>query len=124
VRQADKEQIFVLPTGKLGSHLALLHLSQSVDDTAWARGPRGKLYVSNPSGDTVDVITGPFRPGTVFVAVTPCDASNAPATCPGQGFLPNYLGELNPWTGHITKVSVSGPAFGPTAMLFVGPAGT
>ena len=121
--QGDMEQIFVLPHGKLGSHLAVLNLSQSVDDTAWARGPRGKLYVSNTGGDTVDVITGPFRPGSIFVAVTPCDASNAPATCPGPGFPPNYLGQLNPWTGQITQVPVSGTVFGPQGMLFVGPAG-
>jgi hypothetical protein len=118
--QADKEQIFVLPQGKLGSHLAVLQLSRSVDDTGWAPGPRGKLYVSNPGGDTVDVITGPFRPGSVFVAVTPCDASNAPATCPGPGFPANYLGQLNPWTGRISRVRVGGPVFGPTAMVFVG----
>jgi hypothetical protein len=121
--QGDNEQIFVLPQGGLGSHLAVLHLSQSVDDTGWAPGPRGKLYVSNPVGDTVDVITGPFRPGSVFVAVTPCNANNAPSTCPGPGFPPNYLGQLNPWTGRITQVPVSGPAFGPTAMVFAGRAG-
>jgi hypothetical protein len=118
--QGDKEQIFVLPQGTLGSHLAVLHLSQSVDDTGWAPGPRGKLYVSNPGGDSVDMVTGPFRPGSVFVAVTPCDASNAPATCPGPGFPANYLGQLNPWTGRITQVRVGGPVFGPTAMVFVG----
>ena len=35
--QGDKEQIFYAPGGKL----AVLRLSQSVDDTAWARSPRG-----------------------------------------------------------------------------------
>ncbi len=112
-----------MPHGKLGSRLAVLNLSQSVDDTAWAPGPSGKLYVSNTGGDTVDVITGPFRPGSIFVAVTPCDASDAPATCPGPGFPPNYLGQLNPWTGKITPVPVSGPVSGPQGMVFVGRAG-
>ncbi len=119
--QGDKEQIFVLRRGKLGSHLAVLRLSQSVDDTAWARSPHGKLYVANTGGGTIDVITGPFQAGTVFVAVTPCDADNAPATCPAKGFPPNYLGQLNPWTGHITRVPVSGPVFGPQGMVFIAP---
>ena len=119
--QGDKEQIFVLRKGRLGSHLAVLRLSQSVDDTAWARSSHGKLYVANTGGGTIDVVTGPFRPGTVLVAVTPCDADNAPATCPAKGFPPNYLGQLNPWTGHIKRVPVRGPAFGPQGMVFIAP---
>jgi hypothetical protein len=119
--QGDKEQIFVLRGGKLGSRLAILRLSQSVDDTAWARSPFGRLYGANTSGDTVDVVTGRFPAGSIFVAVTPCDADNAPATCPAPGFSPNYLGSLNPWTGYITRVPLSGPAFGPQGMVFISP---
>jgi hypothetical protein len=119
--QGDKEQIFVQRRGRLGSNLAVLKLSQSVDDTAWARSPHGKLYVANTGGGTIDVISGKFRPGTVLVAVTPCDADNAPASCPAPGFPPNYLGQLNPFTGKITKVAVSGPSFGPQGMVFIGP---
>jgi hypothetical protein len=55
----------------------------------------------------------------VFAAVTPCDEDIAPATCPGPGFPPNYLGEINPWTGDITPVDVSGPEFEPQGMLFL-----
>ena len=83
--------------------------------------PHGKLYLANTGGGTIDVITGPFRPGSVLVAVTPCDQNDAPATCPGPGFPPNYLGQLNPWTGQITAVNVSGPTFGPQGMVFIGP---
>jgi hypothetical protein len=119
--QGDQEQIFVSPHGKLGSHLSVLSLTHSVDDTAWARSAHGKLYVANTGGGTIDVITGPFRPGSVLVAVTPCDQNDAPATCPGPGFPPNYLGQLNPWTGNITAVNVSGPTFGPQGMVFIGP---
>ena len=67
------------------------------------------------------MVTGPFRPGSVFVAVTPCDAGNAPATCPAAGFPANYLGLLNPWTGHISKVALSGRVFEPQGMVFVAP---
>jgi hypothetical protein len=119
--QGDKEQIFVRRAGRPGSSLAVLRLSQSVDDTAWARSPSGRLYGADTSGDTVDVVTGFFPRHSVFVAVTPCDADNAPATCPAPGFPPNYLGSLNPWTGHITRVAVSGPAFEPQGMVFVSP---
>jgi hypothetical protein len=57
----------------------------------------------------------------VLVAVTPCDADNAPATCPAPGFPPNYLGQLNPWTGLITRVPVRGADLGPQGMVFVAP---
>ncbi len=123
--QGDKEQIFLQPRSwnqwSAGYRLQVLRLSQSVDDTAWARAWSGRIFGANTGGDTIDVVTGPFQPGTVFVAVTPCDANNAPATCPAPGFPPNYLGQLNPWTGHISKVSLVGPAFGPQGMVFVGP---
>ena len=119
--QGDKEQIFVLRKGRLGSHLAVLQLSQSVDDTAWARSAAGRLYAASTADGTVDVVSGPFRPGTVLVAVTPCDADNAPATCPAPGFPPNYLGQLNPWTGLITRVPVRGADLGPQGMVFVAP---
>jgi hypothetical protein len=121
--QGDKEQIFVRP-GRGRHHdprLSVLRLSQSVDDTAWARNPHGVLYGADTSGDTIDVVTGKFPVRSIFVAVTPCDANGSPATCPGPGFPPNYLGELNPWTGHITKVAHSGPSFEPQGMIFIGP---
>jgi hypothetical protein len=123
--QGDKEQIFLQPSpsGGLGAghRLQVLQLSQSVDDTAWARSWSGRIFGADTSGDTIDVVTGPFRPGLVFVAVTPCDADNAPAICPAAGFPANYLGLLDPWTGHISRVSLSGPAFEPQGMVFVAP---
>jgi hypothetical protein len=114
--QGDKEQVFYRRGG-----LWVLRLANSVDDTAWARSARGMLVGANTGGDTIDVVTGPFQPKSIFVAVTPCDASDAPATCPGPGFPPNYLGQLNPWTGAISKVDVRGPAFGPQGLVFIGP---
>jgi hypothetical protein len=119
--QGNKEQIFVGPGLAFAPRLSVLRLSQSVDDTAWARSPFGRLYGADTSGDTVDVVTGRFPAHSIFVAVTPCDANNAPATCPAPGFPPNYLGSLNPWTGHITRVPVRGPAFEPQGMVFISP---
>jgi hypothetical protein len=119
--QGDKEQIFVLRRGRLGSRLAVLRLSDSVDDTAWVRSRSGRLYGDNTSQDLVEVVTGPFRPGSIMTAVTPCDANNAPATCPAPGFPPNYLGQINPWTGQLSRVPVRGPSFRPQGMVFVSP---
>jgi hypothetical protein len=119
--QGNKEQIFVGPGLAFAPRLSVLRLSQSVDDTAWARSPFGRLYGADTSGDTVDVVTGRFPAHSIFVAVTPCDANNAPATCPAPGFPPNYLGSLNPWTGHITRLPVRGPAFEPQGMVFISP---
>jgi hypothetical protein len=117
--QGDKEQIFTGPRGRLGRRLSVLRLSQSVDDTAWATSRSGRLYAADHDGDTVDAVTGPFRAGSVFVAVTPCDAGNAPATCPAPGFPPNYLGSLNPWTGRVSRVPVTGPSLEPQGMIFI-----
>jgi hypothetical protein len=54
----------------------------------------------------------------VFVADTPCDENGAPATCPGPNFPPNFLGELDPWTGVISPVTLAGPAPEAQGMLF------
>ena len=117
--QGDKEQIFTGLRGGLGRRLSVLRLSQSVDDTAWATDRGGRLFAADHDGDTIDMVTGPFRVGSVFVAVTPCDANNAPATCPAPGFPPNYLGSLNPWTGHISRVPITGPSLEPQGMIFI-----
>jgi hypothetical protein len=117
--QGDKEQIYVNAPGSKRQHLWVLDLSQSVDDTAWSTSWNGAFYAASTGDDTVVVIGGAFRPGTVFVAVTPCDANNAPATCPGPGFPANYLGHLNMSTGHIYRVPVRGAAFHPQGMIFV-----
>jgi hypothetical protein len=117
--QGDKEQIYVHGAGTQGQRLSVLRLSQSVDDTAWATTWNGAFYAANHDGDTIDTVSGFFRPGTVFVAVTPCDANNAPATCPAPGFPPNYLGQLNMYTGQISAVSLRGPSLGPQGMIFV-----
>ena len=106
--QGDKQQIYAQSRdGAL--RLLVLNLSQSVDDTAWITG-NGQLFAADHDGDTVDRVNGDFKAGSIFVAVTPCDAGNAPPTCPAPGFPPNYLGTLGPWTGHVSKVTLAGPA--------------
>jgi hypothetical protein len=117
--QGDMEQIFVHGAGGRHQTLSVLHLSDSVDDTAWPSGRSGAIYATDNANDTINKITGPFRRGSVFVADTPCDANDAPGTCPAPGFPDNYLGQLNPWTGAITRTALTGPAVAAQGMLFL-----
>ena len=117
--QGDQEQIYVRHAGAGDQSRSVLSLSQSVDDTGWATG-NGRIYTTDNSEDFVDTVSGPFRPGQAFVAVTPCDADNAPATCPAPPAFPsNYLGLLNMSTGHISPVALHGPALEPQGMIFL-----
>ena len=117
--QGDKQQIFVRDAGTRHQSLSVLNLSDSVDDTAWPSDRHGAIFTTDNSNDTINEITGPFYAGQVFVADTPCDANDAPATCPAPGFPPNFLGQLNPFTGTITPVALQGPAVEPQGMLFL-----
>jgi hypothetical protein len=117
--QGDKEQIYVSSAGSRNQHLWVLSLSQSVDDTAWSTSWHGAFFATDHDADNVDVINGSFRPGTAFVAVTPCDANNAPATCPGPGFPANYIGHLDLFNGQIVKVSLRGASLHPQGLIFV-----
>jgi hypothetical protein len=114
--QGDLEQIFLNPRNH---SLSVLRLSLSLDDTAWATARRGHLYTTDSNSDAVDVVTGPFRAGTILTAVTPCNANSAPSTCPAPGFPPNFLGTFNLFTGKVSAVPVRGPNLQPKGMLFL-----
>jgi hypothetical protein len=116
--QGDQQQIYVDDAGLSWQHLSVLNLSASVDDSAWPSSPYGTLYTTDNGANQIIKVTGPFERGSEIAAVTPCDSNNAPATCPGPGYPANYLGEINPYTGAITPLTVSGPAFEPQGMLF------
>ncbi len=117
--QGDKEQIFVQGADTPWQQLWVLHLSNSVDDTAWASTAFGAFFAADHDADTIDKISGFWGTGTILAAVTPCDANGAPATCPGPGFPPNYVGSLNPWTGQLTPLALSGPQVEPQGMIFI-----
>jgi len=118
--QGDLQQIYVSGAWTSFQHLSVLNLSQSVDDTAWPVSFTGTLYATDSIDDTVAAINGPFRPGQPMVAATPCGSNSAPATCPGPGYTANYLATLNPWTGQVSAVNVTGQAFTPQGgLLFV-----
>ncbi len=117
--QGDLEQIYVHGAGTWFQHLSVLALSQPVDDTAWATAWHGAYYATDHDAGAVDVISGIFWPGTALVAVTPCGANSAPATCPAPGFPADYLGHLNTYTGQITHVSLRGASLHPQGLIFV-----
>jgi hypothetical protein len=113
--QGDKELIF---SGASGQNLHVLKISSPVDDTAWATSASGSLYTTDSTADTVDAITGSFKPGTAYTAVTPCNANNAPTTCPGPGYPANSLGTINLKTGAVGNVAING-AVTPKGLIFV-----
>jgi hypothetical protein len=120
--QGDLQEIFLHRAygGDASSvSLSVLNLPVSIDDSAWATSGSGRLFGADASSDTVDMVTGPFRPGSMFVAATPCNANAAPATCPAPGFPANYLGLENMWTGAITPVTLAGSGFQPHSLIFV-----
>jgi hypothetical protein len=117
--QGDEEQIFVKNAGKFNQRLSVLKLTASVDDTAWPSDSTGEILTTDNSDNTIYEVTGPFRRGEVFAAETPCDENSAPATCPGPGYPPNFLAELDPYTGVLTPVTISGPAPEAQGMLFL-----
>lgn len=98
--QGDEEQIYVAHPGTAAQHLSVLHLSQSINDSAWLSQRKGTLYLSDGKADRVVAMAVHAPPGTVFVAVTPGDANNAPAHP-----APNSLGTLDLSSGVITPVA-------------------
>ena len=72
--QADQELIF---SAASGANLQVLKISKRVDDSAWATSASGTLYTTDSNADTVDTITGSFKPGTVYTSIAPCNAANA-----------------------------------------------
>jgi hypothetical protein len=112
--QGDLEQIYTRDPGATSPMLWVLNLSQAIDDTAWAPDVDGTLYATDSANDSVDAVRGRFEVGEPFVAVTPCGANSAPPTCT----TPNYLGELNMFTGNVTPVSHAGASLQPHSLVF------
>ncbi len=118
--QGDQELIFDRFAGPARhQYLTALHLAAAVDDSAWATAAHGALYVTDGDNDTVDVVSGTFPAGTMYASVTPCDAADAPTTCPAPGFPSNYLASTNMRTGVLTRVPLTGSVLHTNGMIFV-----
>jgi len=115
--QADQQLIFSDSSGK---NLHVLKISKPVDDTAWATSASGSLYATDSNADTVDAITGSFKPGTAYTAIAPCNAANAPSVvCPNLPSWPlNSLGTIDLKTGAVGNVTISG-VVAPKGLIFV-----
>jgi hypothetical protein len=114
--QGDQEQIFYSSPWR---PLSVLSLTASVDDSGWPSDRSDVLYTTDNTNNDIIEVTGPFQRGSEIAAVTPCDSNNAPSVCPGPGYPANYLGSINPGTGVITPLAVSGPAFQPQGLLLL-----
>jgi GLTT repeat (6 copies) len=122
--QGDQEQIYVSDAGGHRQRLAVLSLSQSVDDTAWPTQARGTLYSTDSTNDSIVSVRGPFVPYQPLVVATPCGANSAPASCPAPpGYPANYLATLNPETGQVTAVTIEGATYTPQGGLLWVPRG-
>jgi len=116
--QGDQELVF---SGASGTNLQVVKINTPVDDTAWATSASGTLYVTDSSADAVVAITGPFKVGTAYTAIAPCNANAAPAVCPASSapqFPGNSFGMINLATGAVSKVTISG-TLTPKGMVFV-----
>jgi hypothetical protein len=116
--QGDLQLIFANASGQ---NLQVLKLSKPVDDSAVATSASGTLYVTDSGADTVDAITGPFKVGTMYTAVAPCNANSAPTVCPVTGsttYGNNYMGTISLTTGAVSSLTVTGPIT-PKGMIFV-----
>jgi hypothetical protein len=116
--QGDQELIF---SGASGQNLQVLKIPTPVDDITWATSASGTLYVTDSSADAVVAIRGPFKPGTLYTSITPCNANSAPAVCPASTapqFPANSLGTINLTTGAIGTVALTG-AVTPKGLIFV-----
>jgi hypothetical protein len=113
--QGDQQLIFVSHPGTKQQSLAVLNLTQSVDDLVWATRPKGTILTTDSSADAIVAITGSFTPGAAYAATTPCNANSAPATCTAA----NYFGTINPKSGAVTAKAVRGVAFQPKGMIYL-----
>jgi hypothetical protein len=116
--QGDLQLIFADATGK---NLQVLKLTKPVDDSAVATSASGTLYVTDSGADAVDAITGPFKVGTAYTAVAPCNANSAPTVCPVTGsttYVANSMGTIDLTTGAVSSLTVTGPIT-PKGMIFV-----
>ena len=105
--QADKQLIFLGGKRESTKTVSVLAVTQPLDDTVFATSSRETLWLTDPTHNRVDSVTGPFRAGEAFSTVTP-----------DQG--PTSLASLNLSTGSLTPVAgLAGVT--PKGLLFTEP---
>lgn len=111
--QGDQELLYVSHPGTAKQKILALKISQSIDDSAFPTKAGGEILTTNGSG--IAKITGPFKRGTQYAAVTPCNANSASASCS----TPNWLGAIDQQTGKVARVGTTGVALTPKGMVYV-----
>lgn len=112
--QGDQQAVVAANLGRDDQRLRVLLLSQAVDDPAFTTARHGELVASDANTDSVVIITGTFKPGTAYAAVTPGGANTA-----GKNPPPNYLGTIDLNTGTVKAVHPAGVQFTPHSLIYV-----
>ncbi len=104
VDQGGSEIILIANPGTPQQTVSRVPVGTQLDDTVWAAGPAGSLYVTDATLNATYVVTGTFKVGTVFTQ-TPNDSG-----------VPSFLGTVDMTTGFVTPFAVG---FGkPTGMVW------
>ncbi len=107
--QADKQLVFVNRAEQKKPSLSVLSVAQPLDDTVFATRSRGTLWVTDPTHNTVDSVTGPFTAGEAISSATP-DSGSA------------YLAALDLQTGDLPPIAGL-TSIVPKGLLFTGASG-
>lgn len=104
--QGDQQLIFAHSAGTGRQSLQVLSLPLPVDDTVFATPSTTTLWVTDPTHDVVDAVTGPFAAGQVISTVTPNTG-------------PTYLATLNLTDGSLTPINALA-SIEPKGLTFTG----
>ncbi|MEA9984273.1 hypothetical protein [Subtercola sp. RTI3] len=78
--QADMQLVFAHNIGTAAQSLRVLSIPTPIDDTAFATATDQALWLTDPSNNSVDLVTGPFASGQAVSALTPDSGPNSLAT--------------------------------------------
>jgi hypothetical protein len=89
--QGDQQLVFA-SRAEPSTKLHVLTVAQPMDDTVFAGRPEQTLWITDPTHNTIDAVTGPFSAGQAISSVTP-DAG------------PAYLATLNLTDGTLNPIN-------------------
>jgi hypothetical protein len=78
--QGDRQLIFAANPGTGKQTLQVLTVAQPLDDTVFSAHTGQTLWITDPSSNTVDAVTGPFKPGQAISTVAPDTGATSLAT--------------------------------------------
>jgi hypothetical protein len=90
--QGDQQLIFTDSVTAGDQNLQVLSVAEPLDDTAFIERSNQTLWITDPTANTIDAVTGPFQPGQAISSVTPDTG-------------PAYLATLNLTDGRLSPIS-------------------